>query len=192
MKICSFSEWTSGLGLRKDHPGVRVAALALLCGCSAETASSPQMSVATGEPRHTYIVELTDLDRGVSSSCLSALHDLAGLRKLYDSRWMFYARIGDRAADEVRSLPCVSSLVEVAERPYLLELTDLDQETNPHCLEEISALTDLVRSGYSKKNFEFTAAEFIAFEVSQLDCVARVSLKPVTSFLGLVWQRLPV
>lgn len=188
MKICSFSEWTSRLGMRRNHPGARVAALALLCACSAETASSPQTSATLGVPRHTYIVELNDLDRGVSASCLSKLHDLAGLRKLYDSRWMFYTRIGDRAADEVRSLPCVSSLVEVAERTYLLELTDLDQETNPHCIEDISALTHLVRSGYSKKNFEFSAAEFIAFEVSQLDCVAKVSLKPVTSFLDPAWK----
>jgi hypothetical protein len=189
MKKSIYSEWTSKLGLRNCRPRIEAALVALLCACSSETASSPLSTGSSEEPRHTYIVDLTDLDQGASASCLSDLHDLAGLRKLYDSRWMFYTRISDRTADQVRVLPCVSSLVEVAERPYILELTDLDHETSPLCMEEISSLTDLTRSGYSKRNFEFTAPEFIAYEVSQLECVAKVSLRPFTSFFSAILAR---
>ncbi len=178
----SFKKYWTPLQQALSGAGVvAVAAMSGLWGCSGEMpAASAVQSASTVS--HTYLVELSEFRRGVSPRCLRSVHNLVSLRRLYDSHSMFYARADELSAARLRSLSCVSSVIEVAERPYLVELTDVDSEVHPQCLAHIKGLTELSPSGYSRRNFEMLAAEFVAYEVAQLDCVARVSVKPITSF----------
>lgn len=163
----------------------------LLLSCSTELRVEPRgdSSAASAtyaeerDAKRTFLVELDDMDDAEAPLCLSKLHRLFTLKKLQDSNRMFYSRFEPRQIADLKGLRCVRSVIEAAEHPYIVELVDLESQVDPQCLADAQELATFYRSGYSLMNFKVYSPDFVAYEIAQLECVTRVSLKPLTGFV---------